>query len=262
MNLSISNIGWTAENDGDVYGMMRNRGFCGLEIAPTRIIPQQPYDHLPEIGEWFANLKSAHGFVVPSMQSIWFGRAELVFGTAEERTALVDYTKKAVDFAAAIQCRNLVFGNPKNRSIQNPGDEKIALEFFKAIGDYAASRGTTIGMEANPTIYNTNFINDTASAVELIRRVNSKGFMLNLDVGTMIANEESVDVLRGAEGLINHVHISEPFLKPIEHRELHQELAGLLQAANYKGFVSIEMGKVENLEIIDRTMNYVKEIFG
>lgn len=262
MKLSISNIGWTAENDETVYGMMNRNGFCGLEIAPTRIIPQQPYDHLSEIDSWAKNLKSAHDFVIPSMQSIWFGRTELVFGSAAERSALVDYTKKAVDFAVTIQCKNLVFGNPKNRNLQNPGDEKIALEFFKIIGDYASEKGTSIGMEANPAIYNTNFINDTASAIDLIRQVNSKGFRLNLDVGTMIANEESVEVLCGAENLINHVHISEPFLKPVEHRELHKDLAHLLKNANYQGFVSIEMGKVEDLEIIDRTMNYVKEIFG
>ena len=41
-------------------------------------------------------LKKNEGFIVPSMQSIWFGRQEKVFGTAEERQILVDYTKKAI----------------------------------------------------------------------------------------------------------------------------------------------------------------------
>ena len=38
------------------------------------------------------------------MQSIWFGRQERLFGSEEEREILIDYTKKAVDFAVAIQC--------------------------------------------------------------------------------------------------------------------------------------------------------------
>ena len=69
-----------------------------------------------------------------------------------------------------------------------------------------------IGMEANPTIYNTNYINDTRSAIELIQKVDSAGFKLNLDVGTMIYNQESVDDIVGSVRLINHVHISEPGL--------------------------------------------------
>lgn len=52
-----------------------------------------------------------------SMQSIWYGRTEKLFGTEEERNLLLDYTKSAVDFAAAIGCKNLVFGCPKNRCI-------------------------------------------------------------------------------------------------------------------------------------------------
>ena len=54
----------------------------------------------------------------------------------------------------------------------------------------------SFGMEANPPIYHTNFINDTQSAIELIEIVNSKGFRLNLDVGTMIENQESVSTLQ------------------------------------------------------------------
>ena len=261
MRLSISNIAWTAAKDEPVYGIMKRLGFEGLEIAPTRIIPQEPYRHLKEIYSWKTELEKKYGFLVPSMQSIWFGRKELVFGNAAERNALIEYTKKAIDFAATIRCKNLVFGNPKNRNLQNPGNESIALDFFKTIGEYAAEKGTAIGMEANPTIYNTNFSNDTASAIDLIRQVNSKGFLLNLDAGTMIANGESVDVLCGAENLINHVHISEPFLKPIEHRTLHKDLENFLREMNYQGFVSIEMGTQENVDVVEQAMDYVKGVF-
>ena len=39
MNLSISNIGWPAELDSQVYALMKKHGYSGLEIAPTRIFP-------------------------------------------------------------------------------------------------------------------------------------------------------------------------------------------------------------------------------
>jgi len=261
MKLSISNIGWTVEQDSQVYELMKKYGFTGLEIAPTRIFPEAPYEKLNEAEVWAKKLKKEHGFVVPSMQSIWFGRQENLFGTDEERQKLVDYTKKAIDFATAIDCKNLVFGCPRNRVITEGADEQMGIDFFKKIGDYAASKGTVIGMEANPPIYNTNYINDTESALNLIEKVDSTGFLLNLDVGTMIQNEESLDKLQGKVKLINHVHISEPGLKPVEERNLHRELKKLLVDENYQRFVSIEMGKSEDIMQVEAAIQYVRGTF-
>jgi sugar phosphate isomerase/epimerase len=195
------------------------------------------------------------------MQSIWYGREEKIFGTAEERQTLIDYTKQAIDFASTIHCKNLVFGCSRNRNLSEDGKLDLAIPFFKKLGDYAASQGTIIGMEANPPIYNTNFINDTEAALSLIQEVGSDGFRLNLDVGTMVYNRESVDILRGNVKYINHVHISEPGLKPIEKRPLHKELKDVLVEAHYQGFISIEMGKTDKLKNLDDAMYYVREIF-
>ena len=116
-------------------------------------------------------------------------------------------------------------------------------------------------MEANPPIYNTNFINDTEAALDLIRLVNSAGFKLNLDVGTMIYNGESTSELIRNVQYINHVHISEPNLKPVEERELHIELKKVLLSEGYQGYVSIEMGKVDDLVVLDEKLKYVAGLF-
>ena len=262
MKISISNIAWAEENDKTVYEMMKNKGFSGLEIAPTRIFPENPYDRCGEAKVWADEIRSDYGFAVPSMQSIWYGRQEKLFGTEEEKAALVDYTKKAIVFAESIGCKNLVFGCPRNRNMPEGADEQVAIAFFKEIGDYAYEHNTSIGMEPNPPIYNTNYINDTSAAFELIEKVDSKGFLLNLDLGTMVENGEDVSILRGKEHLINHVHISEPGLKVIEKRKLHHELAELLNTYGYKNFISIEVSKQDELDSLDKMMDYVKEIFG
>lgn len=259
--LSISNIGWAEEDDATVYGLMKKHEFQGLEIAPTRIFPEQPYEKKTDAVAWSRQLKNEYGFCVSSMQSIWYGRQESIFGTDEERSGLVDYTKKAIDFAATIGCKNLVFGCPRNRYFPDGADEGTAVAFFKELGDYAYSKGTVIGMEANPPIYNTNFINDTESALNLIKKVGSRGFLLNLDLGTMIQNEEDVRELIGKVNLINHVHISEPGLKPIEERIIHEEIKTLLEKEGFNKFVSIEMGKVDDLAVLEAKMNYVRGIF-
>lgn len=240
MNLSISNIGWATEQDSQVYKLMKRCGFSGLEIAPTRIFPENPYGKLDAAKKWVGDLKKQYGFLIPSMQSIWYGRKEKIFGSKIEFNVLVDYTKKAIDFASIIGGRNLVFGCLRNRNLPDGADAGIGINFFKEIGDYAASKGTVIGMEANPPIYNTNYINDTLSAIELIKEVGSDGFKLNLDMGTMIYNQEDIAELVGNAALINHVHISEPGLKPIEERSIYKVLRDILSAEGYERFVSIE----------------------
>ncbi|MCF0130865.1 MAG: sugar phosphate isomerase/epimerase [Pseudobutyrivibrio sp.] len=264
MKLSISNIGWSQDNDETIYELMKKYDYQGIEIAPTRIFPDNPYDCRQEVADWSEAIDNDYGFCVSSMQSIWFGRTEMVFGNDSERHALIDYTKKAIDFAAAAGCNNLVFGCPKSRvtpeNMTSDEIDEIAVAFFKELGDYAFESGTAIGMEANPPIYNTNYINDTVSAIELIKKVNSPGFKLNLDLGTMIQNNESVDMLEGQVNLINHVHISEPYLAPIEHRKLHEQLITLLKREDYQGFISIEMGKQEDMAIIEAALSYVRSI--
>ena len=251
-----------SKNPNSIYKMMENMGFEGIEIAPTRIFPENPYDRLEAAGKWAKEIKRKHRFVVSSMQSIWYGKNNKLFGNEKERKVLVDYTKKAIDFADAIKCKNLVFGCPRNRNISKGEDEAIAIEFFRIIGKYAAEHNTVVGMEANPPIYNTNYINDTKSALDLIEKVGTDGFKLNLDVGAMIANEEDVSVLNGREHLINHVHISEPGLKPIEHRSIHIALFEMLNINGYDGFISIEVRKQECLENLEKMMKYVGEMFG
>ncbi len=262
MKLSISNIAWAQEDNDRVYALLQELGYEGLEIAPTKLFPEAPYEHISEAALWGYALKEKYGLAVSSMQSIWYGRQEKVFGTPQERQTLIQYTKKAVRFAAALGCGNLVFGCPKNRAIPHDADPAAGVAFFHELGEYARSQGTVIGLEANPPIYGTNYINNTLAALEVIRKADSWGLLLNLDVGTMVENQEPVSILRGNVCRISHVHISEPFLKRIVPRKLHEELGELLRDEDYRGWVSIEMGQGCSMEELHQTLTYVSNIFG
>lgn len=257
IKFSISNIAWTSDNDLQVYEYMQKAGFSGLEIAPTRLFSEIPYEKKIEAKKYSLKLKEVFDLDICSIQSIWYGHSEKIFGTEEERTVLLDYTKQAIDFAEAIDAGNLVFGCPKNRVIGNNDDKIVAVDFFRELGDYAAEHGTVLAMEANPVIYGTNFVNTTKEAVVLIKEVGSKGFLLNLDFGTIIYNEESIETLASNIHLINHVHISEPNLKLIERRVEHKALMHMLRDAGYDRYVSIEMGKSNDIEDVYRTIDYL-----
>lgn len=262
MKLSVSNIAWQNRQDKVVYEMMKKYGFSGLEIAPTRIFPDRPYENIIKAMAWQSKLQEQYGFTIPSMQSIWFGRTENFFRSEAERKILLEYTKQAIQFASAISCRNLVFGCPKNRSVPTNANTDVAEHFFYEIAEYALEHNTVIGIEANPESYQTNYINYTSQALQLIEQINSEGLRLNLDVGTMLYYQEPLELLFQKISYISHVHISEPQLAVIKSRKLHVELADLLLSENFQGYVSIEMGRRENMNEIERAMEYVSRVFG
>lgn len=261
MKLSISNIAWDAAYDLQMYDFMAEMEFSGIEIAPTRFFPESPYEHWQEAKKLSDKLRTEYGLVVSSMQSIWYGRQERIFGEKKDRKILFEYTRKAVFFAEHIGCKNLVFGCPKNRNRTLNVDAQIGQEFLAQIADLALQHHTVIGMEANPVLYHTNYITRTMEALELVRRIQSEGFQLNLDLGTMIYNREDLNILRDQVDLIHHVHISEPELKIVQKRKMHEELAQILHDEGYQGFVSIEMGCVDDINTVKRIMQYVKEVF-
>lgn len=261
MKLSISNIAWSSDQDEEMYRFLNETGYSGLEIAPTRIFSEAPYGKLTEAEAFAEMLEKTHHLEIPSMQSIWFGRTESIFGSDEERESLLAYTKEAVDFAAAIRCRNLVFGCPRNRVIGNRTQYPVAVDFFSALGEYAKERGTVIAIEPNPPIYQTNFINTTREAFALASDVGGEGFMVNIDIGTVIENGEDLEVMAGRLDRVNHIHISEPFLARIAERELHRRLSSLLESEGYEKYISIEMKNPGNLDEVKKTMRYVKEVF-
>lgn len=259
MKLAISNIAFEACDDIFYYEKMKELGFSGLEIAPTRIIPEKPYDNCEEIKSFAEKLYAEYGLRIASMQSIWFGIAQKMFDSESNRGFLIDYTKKAVDFAKSAGCPNLVFGCPRNRAGGNGENYKYAVEFFKEVGDYAALNSTFVSIEANPPIYNTDFINDDNEALKLYKDVSSDGFKINLDMGTMIHNGESVNDIDFSA--VNHVHLSEPGLLEIEKRELHKKLAAAMRECGYDGYVSIEMKKGLCREKVIEIMKYAKDVF-
>ncbi|HPH95789.1 MAG TPA: TIM barrel protein [Anaerolineaceae bacterium] len=256
MKLAISNIAWALENDSEMYAFLNEQGVSGLEIAPTRLFPIAPYDHLAEAKEWVLFLQNRYGLEIPSMQSIWYGKNESIFGTEEDRANLLNYTQKAIHFAETLHCPNMVFGCPRNRNIPGPEFKPIAIDFFYQIGLYAHLHHTTIAIEANPPYYNTNFINTTTEAIEICREIHCEGVKVNIDLGTMINYEEDLDLLDANMDIVNHIHISEPMLAEIKNRDIHRRLKGL----SYDRYFSIEMKKTDDLQTVKNIICYIREI--
>lgn len=257
MRLSISNLAWNKCDNDEVYAYLCRKHFDGIEIAPTKLFEEDPYSHIDEAVAYFSAVSLKYGLSVSSMQSIWYGRQGNIFESDEDRENLRDYTCAAVDFASSIKCGNLVFGNPKARNKPDGCSDSVVYGFFKQISDYADSRGTVISLEPNPEIYNTNFINKTEEAFSFCRNSGCDHLKVNVDLGTILYNKETLDSVRDNIDLVNHIHISEPYLKKIEKREIHKCLLDL----DFDKYVSIEMGLQESLKDVFDVVDYIAEVF-
>ncbi|MFV0520409.1 MAG: sugar phosphate isomerase/epimerase family protein [Lachnospirales bacterium] len=268
MKLSISNIAWNQHEDKEVYNLMNRYGFYGLEIAPTRFFSNPYYQDDKTINTLAENIKN-HGLTVTSMQSLHFGKDKIkLFGTEEERDELLNYTKDAIEFASKLGVNNLVFGSPKLRVINDEQKEYgLAIKFFSELAMYAQEKKVILSIEPNPKEYGTNFINTTDEALKLVGMVNNDNFKINLDLSTIILNNEDIDIIKKCGKYINHVHISEPFLDIlVENRfDFHKNVKEELEKIGYKNWVSIEMGKksdIDNRENIENALKYISSIFG
>lgn len=256
MKLSISNLAWNSEDNKIVYEYLSKKQFSGIEIAPTKLFPESPYTHIDEAIEYFKSLKTNYGLDVSSMQSIWYGQKGNIFYSVEERSNLQEYTFQAIDFASAIGCKNLVFGNPKARNKGHEHTHNEVFSFFNNISGYAHQKETCVSLEPNPIIYGTDFINTTKEAFEFCEASGSKYLRVNVDLGTVIYNSEPFNQIEKNIHLVNHIHISEPYLKKIEKRELHKRLKEL----DYNKYISIEMGQQESIQDVFDVIDYVAEV--
>ncbi|RRD95370.1 sugar phosphate isomerase/epimerase [Clostridiales bacterium COT073_COT-073] len=265
MKLSISNIAWNKEEDALIYQKMKEFGWQYLEIAPTRWIKIDPYseENIEEARKIAGQIYNEHKLSLASMQSILFQVSERIFFGDEEKNILKSKLKDAINYAAKISCPNLVFGCPKNRQIVDMKHQyQEGILFFREIAEFAEKLKVNFSMEPNPTIYNTNYINTTKEAWELVNQVNNGAFGINYDLGTVIENKEDINEIRQYLPKINHIHISEPYLDTIKKRELHKELVSILKEMNYQKVVSVEMKRPETIDKVYSVMEYITDIFG
>lgn len=262
--LSASDLAWNITQDREVLEEMKELGFKGLEIAPSKLFGNEPYKELEQLKNHARTLKTRYGLSICSMQSIWYQRSENIFASEDDRKALLDYTFKAIDFASSINCKNLVFGCPKNRNIPSGLSKKEALhifeDFLSKIDDYAKKKEVFFSLEPNPRIYSTNFLNTTRETAEFLESHKYTNIGLNLDFGTIIQNKEKLEDLKQYIHLVRHIHISEPYLEKPKNRRNHKKLASLLKESHYSGYISLEMKEQKTLDDIKTVLHYLTEV--
>jgi sugar phosphate isomerase/epimerase len=251
MKLCVSNIAWAADQDVVALEILARHGIEAVEIAPTKYWPAPCNPSDTEIYDC-KHFWSAGGVPIQAMQALLFGMPNLSIFTASVADETRKYLIHILRIGAAAGATRYVFGSPKNRdrgSLSTGEANRIAADFFRPIADTARELGVVFCIEPNPTVYQCNFMTNTAEALAVVRAVDHPGLGVHLDSGIMFLNEESVDaVVASAAPYLRHFHVSHPQLAavtddgPIDHAAVSRALRN----NGYCGMVSVEMRGAEN----------------
>jgi sugar phosphate isomerase/epimerase len=263
MKLAMSAIAWEPADDDPAARILREHGFSGVELAPTKIFPRP--DAAGDAG--IAACRAAwerRGLPIVALQALLFGRPELtVFGETRETT--IDYLSRIIRLGARLGAGALVFGSPKNRvrgSLPLAQAWESAVAFFRRLADVAVEAGTCLCIEPNPPQYGADFILDSKEALRLVEEVGSPGFGLHLDAAcARLAGEDFPARLRASAHVLRHVHISEPDLAPVRAEGTVElpVIAAALRDISYAGYVSIEM-KPAGLDAVRAAAKFAAQI--
>ena len=269
MKLAVSHIAWAPGEDDAAAHMLLTSGARGLEVAPGRLFDDPSAAHEREIAA-VRRAWTNRGLEIVALQALLFGRPDLVlFGDRESRDRTAEYLRQITQVAAGLGARAMVFGSPKNRQ---RGDtpprvaERIATDFFAALGGYAAEHDVVLCLEANAPGYECDFVCRTEEAVDLVQRVGSPGFRVQIDTSTMAMNSEDYrESIELAAPVAGHLHISEPYLGPVglDGQVPVGTVLEAVDASNYDSWVSIEMRPAydgRNLDALQRALNCVTRV--
>jgi sugar phosphate isomerase/epimerase len=256
MKKSISNIAWSSEIEDDVLQLLQEENIKYVELAPTKVFGNwNPSDE--EINIYLKKLETYD--IKPCMfQAITFNKPELQL--FDQSSDFIYHIDNVISLAGDLGVKNLVFGSPKNRIIENISDEEQAINIFRILGSFGWKKGVSIGLEHNPIEYGGNWIHTASEALDFVKRVNHPYFKIHLDTGAMYMTGEDIEstILKSLKWF-DSIHLSQPMLSPSLSPVDFKSVIEILKNINYSGTVSIEMKNENNtIETIKRILQVYK----
>lgn len=264
MNLSISNIAWEASFEPQVIDLLLKNGIHHLDFTPGKFFSDIANTSDAKIlrvkKEWHDK-----GFTLVGIQSLLFGTTGLNLFDISTQDRMLEHLKRVCHIGSLTGATRLVFGSPKNRDRSKVDDirtNEIALDFFFRLGEIAKEENVTVCIEANPTVYGTNFLTTTEEAASFVRKLNHSNIKLQLDLGTVYTNHEPAQVIEDVTDVIGHIHLSEPSMAPVTTDDpFHREIGEKIKKIISKSLLSTDILTIEMLtKNSDSQENRIKAI--
>ena len=186
----------------------------------------------------------ARGFTLPASNR--FLPADLkVVGPDVDLARLDRYAETTFRRAKEINMTLIVFGSAGARMIPPGFSAATAFEQFvdvlRQIGPLAEEQGVTLLVEPLNR-GECNCVNTILEGAEAVRRANTRGVQLLVDIFHMLRNGESADDILKVAPLVRHVHVAEnkDRAAPGLHGDNFRSFFRALRRANYNGRLTVE----------------------
>lgn len=256
-NIIFSNLAWNSLENQQIIEIFKNNNIKNVELALTKFFNWNEIteEKLKEIKNTF----NKNQIRIYSLQSITFGLDYNLFSDTSD--LLLAHLRNVIQYAKILGAKRIVFGSPKNRSYnENNYDEQKAMNFFTELNETAKEKNIIFCIEPNAKIYNCNFLWNTTQTYEFVKKLNCSHIKMMADIGCMILENDDIYNIYKYKKYIEHIHISEPYLKPLTNDYIeHEELCEILMDSNKTYFtIEIKAEETENIKQISKTIDFIK----
>lgn len=244
--------------------LLSEEGCEGLEFSPSMIWKEPVSAPLTEI-KAFGRLVKSFGLEFSSMHSLTYPHPDMNFFEPEKRRKLISCIASLARLASELKVPVMVFGSGKARMMAGrPREEcnRIIADSFREMAESIEPLGVTLLIEPLSKI-ETDSINNTKEAVELINKVGHKAFALHIDLkSTFAEKEDQGEIWSKYAGYIKHCHVADPGLKPPSADCAgHYDAAKAIKRSGYDRYISLEIGRVSGPETLKEALDFVKKVY-
>ena len=166
-------------------------------------------------------------------------------GDVVDHGKIEEYLDQALERAARLGVKVIVFGSPRSRnvpegySMDKAWSQLVAL--LRLVDPLAGAKGLTVVIEPLCKL-ESNIINTAGEGLQLSRAVDRGNIKLLVDYYHLVMEEEDPEIVSRAGVSIQHVHFANPDgrVYPVEAEDDYVRFVDLLKRTGYEGRMSVE----------------------
>jgi len=242
VKLALSNLAWDPIDNELIFKKLNSVGITHIEGVLTKISDWKNLtkEKLVE----FKILMDKYNISMESIQSIFFGVNCL---DLTDEIIVIKHYIKLIEYCKIFGVKVMVLGSPSLRKNIEGWENKLS-SILNQVDNLLIGTNIELSIEPNMKGYNGGYF---FTLNEIVNFIEINGFK---NIKTMIDTHniklEQLDPINEFESNIkhiNHIHISEPHLKPIVEFDFHKKFSELLKKNNYNGIITYEVMKCKNL---------------
>ena len=242
MKLALSNLAWDYKESIDIFNFIKKNNINNIECVLTKI---DDWSNLnSDLINEYSNFINGYGIKTNSMQSLFFG---LDINSLNDYEIIVNHIDNLINYSKILGINTMVFGSPNLRK-KYIGWEGDLIRLFNVIDSMLDYTNINMVIEPNASIYGGEYFLTLDEIIGFIEHNKFVNIKTMIDTHNLILeNNDPVIELLKYKDYIKHIHISEKNLDLFKTNEMHQRFSNQLNKIDYKGIVTYEVKKQDNL---------------